>query len=60
MVNFLAGPHVTPADVRAAYEPHHWTRLVEIKTAWDPDNIFRINHNIPPRARGEIGPSGNP
>jgi hypothetical protein len=60
MVNFLAGPHVTPADVRAAYEPDRWTRLVEIKTAWDPDNIFRINHNIPPRARGEIGPSGNP
>jgi FAD/FMN-containing dehydrogenase len=48
LVNFLAGAHVTPADVRAAYEPDRWARLVEIKTAWDPENVFRINHNIPP------------
>jgi len=52
LVNFLAGPHVTPADVRAAYEPDLWTRLVEIKTRWDPGNVFRINHNIPPTPRG--------
>jgi hypothetical protein len=52
LVNFLAGPHVTPADVRAAYEPDRWARLVEIKTAWDPGNVFRINHNVPP-ATGE-------
>ncbi|MHC1558316.1 FAD-binding oxidoreductase [Actinomycetospora sp. C-140] len=51
LVNFLAGAHVTPADVRAAYEPARWDRLVEIKTEWDPDNVFRINHNIPPRDR---------
>ena len=31
LVNFLAGAHVTPADVRAAYEPGTWTRLVEIE-----------------------------
>lgn len=49
LVNFLAGPHVTTDDVRAAYEPDRWARLVEIKTAWDPDNVFRINHNVPPR-----------
>jgi FAD/FMN-containing dehydrogenase len=49
LVNFLAGPHVTPDDVRAAYEPDRWARLVEIKTAWDPDNVFRVNHNVPPR-----------
>ena len=23
-------------------------RLVEIKKKWDPDNVFRMNHNIPP------------
>lgn len=51
LVNFLAGAHVTPADVRAAYEPDRWARLVEIKTAWDPHNVFRINHNVPPRAQ---------
>ncbi|NMO93063.1 BBE domain-containing protein [Actinomycetospora sp. TBRC 11914] len=56
LVNFLAGPHVTPADVRAAWEPDRWDRLVEIKTAWDPDNVFRINHNVPPRP----APSGRP
>jgi hypothetical protein len=50
LVNFLAGPHVSPDDVRAAYEPDSWARLVEIKTTWDPDNVFRINHNIPPRS----------
>ena len=50
LVNFLAGPHVTPADVRAAYEPDRYARLVATKTTWDPGNMFRINHNIPPRA----------
>jgi FAD/FMN-containing dehydrogenase len=25
-------------------------RLVEIKTKWDPENLFRMNKNIPPRA----------
>lgn len=48
LVNFLAGAHVTADDVRAAYEPDIWARLVGIKTAWDPDNVFRINHNVPP------------
>ena len=24
-----------------------WDRLVEIKKRYDPDNIFRGNHNIP-------------
>ena len=23
-------------------------RLVEIKRRWDPDNLFRVNHNIAP------------
>ncbi|PVZ08173.1 FAD-binding oxidoreductase [Actinomycetospora cinnamomea] len=56
LVNFLAGPHVTPADVRAAYEPELWTRLAEIKTRWDPGNVFRINHNIPPGATDAATP----
>ncbi|GAA4805024.1 FAD-binding oxidoreductase [Actinomycetospora chlora] len=51
LVNFLAGAHVTPADVRSAYDEATWQRLVAIKTAWDPDNVFRINHNIPSRER---------
>jgi FAD/FMN-containing dehydrogenase len=43
--NFLA---VDDADrVRAAYGPA-WDRLVACKRAWDPDNLFRVNQNIPP------------
>ena len=45
---FLLGGKVTPADVRAAFRPEDYDRLVELKTAWDPDNIFRFNQNIPP------------
>ena len=26
-------------------------RLVEIKTKWDPDNLFRMNKNIPPASQ---------
>ena len=27
----------------------NYERLVEVKTRWDPDNVFRLNHNVPPR-----------
>lgn len=33
--------------VRAAYGDN-WQRLVKLKRRWDPDNLFRTNHNIPP------------
>ena len=35
--------------VRAAYPGPTWDRLREIKRKYDPDNVFRFNHNIPPR-----------
>lgn len=35
--------------IRAAYGPNY-ERLVDVKTKWDPDNLFRTNKNIPPRA----------
>ena len=31
-----------------AYTPEDYRRLGEVKAAWDPDNLFRGNHNIPP------------
>jgi FAD/FMN-containing dehydrogenase len=34
--------------VRAAYPGATWDRLVEIKTRYDPTNLFRRNQNIPP------------
>lgn len=26
----------------------NWARLRQVKAKWDPDNVFRVNHNIPP------------
>jgi FAD/FMN-containing dehydrogenase len=36
--------------IRAAYEDAVWKRLTEAKRRWDPDNVFRLNQNIKPRA----------
>jgi FAD/FMN-containing dehydrogenase len=36
------------ATVRAAYPGPTWNRLREIKRRYDPDNLFHLNHNIPP------------
>jgi FAD/FMN-containing dehydrogenase len=45
-VNFLADEG--EARVREAYPGSTWERLVEIKGRYDPDNLFRLNQNIPP------------
>ena len=34
--------------VRAAYPGQTWERLRAIKAKYDPDNVFRMNQNIPP------------
>jgi FAD/FMN-containing dehydrogenase len=36
--------------VRAAYPGATWERLRAIKAEYDPDNVFRLNQNIPPAA----------
>jgi FAD/FMN-containing dehydrogenase len=45
-VNFLAVED--PDRVRAAYPGATWDRLREVKARYDPKNLFRRNHNIPP------------
>jgi FAD/FMN-containing dehydrogenase len=48
-VNFLGA--VDQAQVRAAYPGPTWDRLVEIKSRYDPTNLFRLNQNIPPAVK---------
>ena len=38
------------ARVRAAYPGATWDRLAQVKAAYDPDNVFHRNHNVPPAA----------
>ncbi len=47
-VNYLGDDEREDA-VAAAYGPNHG-RLREIKARYDPENFFRLNHNIRPTA----------
>jgi FAD/FMN-containing dehydrogenase len=48
-LNFLRDPSRTAT----AYTAANWARLREVKAAYDPDNVFALNHNIPPARRDE-------
>jgi FAD/FMN-containing dehydrogenase len=37
-----------PADASGFFDPETWARLREIKALYDPDDLFRGNHHIPP------------
>jgi FAD/FMN-containing dehydrogenase len=47
-VNFLVDEGVE--RIHEAYPDDTWERLSEVKATYDPDNVFRLNQNIPPAA----------
>ena len=61
---FSAGVYVNFLDdepaqrTQAAYSAAAYSRLLEVKRRYDPDNVFRSNHNIDPAPAVRPGPSG--
>jgi FAD/FMN-containing dehydrogenase len=51
-LNFLSDP----ARTETAYTAENHRLLREVKRAYDPDNFFRVNHNIPPAGSRAIEP----
>ena len=57
---FAAGAYVNAlsdegaSGVRRAYSDAKRVRLTAVKDAYDPDNVFHLNHNIAPSRRLEI------
>jgi hypothetical protein len=48
-LNF-AGVEDTSLDaVRRSYQSEDFVRLQDIKAVYDPQNMFRVNFNIPPQ-----------
>jgi FAD/FMN-containing dehydrogenase len=48
-LNFPGQGEEGEAVMRASYGDANYERLVEIKTKYDPTNLFRLNQNIPPK-----------
>jgi FAD/FMN-containing dehydrogenase len=48
---YASGAYVnvlTDEGVQLAYPPDKFARLTSLKDAYDPDNVFHLNQNIPP------------
>lgn len=50
-VNFLMGDEGEDR-IEETYGQANYDRLVRLKRLYDPDNVFRLNHNIDPLAQG--------
>ncbi|MGW0811223.1 FAD-binding oxidoreductase [Nonomuraea sp. NPDC002799] len=50
-LNFMNGENGA-AEVRSAYDAADYRRLTGLKAVYDPENVFRLNHNIPPAVTG--------
>ncbi len=48
-LNFAGSGEEGPAMAKAGHGPNY-DRLAALKTAYDPDNVFRFNNNVPPAA----------
>lgn len=46
-LNFAGFQEEGQTMMRAGFGPHY-ARLAALKTKWDPENLFRLNQNIPP------------
>ncbi|HEX3427195.1 MAG TPA: FAD-binding oxidoreductase [Candidatus Limnocylindrales bacterium] len=59
-VNFLGADSDDPRlKALAAYGPSKLERLIALKRRYDPTNVFRINHNLPPGLAGETQGNGS-
>jgi FAD/FMN-containing dehydrogenase len=53
-LNFLKDP----SRIHAAYAAADYAALQELKRAYDPDNVFSVNHNIAPAAKRRVELAG--
>lgn len=51
---FLGPADASESGTRHAYDPDTYNRLQSVKTKCHPHNIFRRNHNIPPKSGGDL------
>lgn len=49
-LNFVS--EATNERVRSSFGPEKYRRLVALKDKYDPENVFRMNQNVPPTPKG--------